>query len=106
MRVIEVGDFNDEFIEVKKGLKEGEKVLLRAPEGERVEAEETPATDTEIDKPPPTAPAPAANGDPPGRGREAAPAAGGAPGRDRSPAGGRRGGGPNGGAGGSPGGPR
>ena len=32
-REIEVGEFNDEFIEIKKSLKEGEKVLLRAPEG-------------------------------------------------------------------------
>ena len=27
-----MGDFNDEFIEIKSGLKEGEKVLLRPPE--------------------------------------------------------------------------
>ncbi len=32
-REVEVGEFNDEFIEIKKGLKEGDKVLLRAPEG-------------------------------------------------------------------------
>lgn len=31
-REVEIGQFNDEFIEIKKGLKEGEKVLLRAPE--------------------------------------------------------------------------
>ncbi|MGC8742817.1 MAG: efflux RND transporter periplasmic adaptor subunit [Verrucomicrobiia bacterium] len=31
MRIIEAGDFNDEFIEVKKGLKEGERVLLMPP---------------------------------------------------------------------------
>ncbi|MGB9603499.1 MAG: efflux RND transporter periplasmic adaptor subunit [Limisphaerales bacterium] len=31
MRIIEVGDFNDEFIEVKSGIKEGEKVLLMPP---------------------------------------------------------------------------
>lgn len=30
-RVVEVGDFNDEFIQIKKGLTEGEKVLLRVP---------------------------------------------------------------------------
>ncbi|MDX1951167.1 MAG: efflux RND transporter periplasmic adaptor subunit [Verrucomicrobiota bacterium] len=30
-RVIEIGEFNDEFIEIKSGLKEGDKVLLRAP---------------------------------------------------------------------------
>ena len=30
-RVIEVGDFNNEFIEIRSGLSEGEEVLLRAP---------------------------------------------------------------------------
>ncbi len=32
-RVVAVGQFNDEFIEIKKGLKEGERVLLRLPDG-------------------------------------------------------------------------
>ena len=32
-REVEIGQFNDAFIEIKKGLKEGEKVSLRAPEG-------------------------------------------------------------------------
>ena len=31
-RTVEVGEFNDEFIEIKNGLKEGERVLLRAVE--------------------------------------------------------------------------
>ena len=31
MRPVEIGDFNDQFIEVKTGLSEGEQVLLRAP---------------------------------------------------------------------------
>jgi hypothetical protein len=31
-RMVEVGEFNDEFIEIKSGLKEGDKVLLRAAE--------------------------------------------------------------------------
>jgi multidrug resistance efflux pump len=31
-RLVEVGEFNDEFIEIKSGLKEGDKVLLRAAE--------------------------------------------------------------------------
>ena len=31
-REVEVGDFNDEFIEIKHGLKEGERVLLRLPD--------------------------------------------------------------------------
>lgn len=30
-RELEIGEFNDEFIEVKHGLREGERVLLRAP---------------------------------------------------------------------------
>jgi HlyD family secretion protein len=30
-RTIEVGEFNNEFIEVKSGLSEGDRVLLRAP---------------------------------------------------------------------------
>jgi len=32
-RIVETGEFNKEFIEVKNGLKEGEQVLLRAPQG-------------------------------------------------------------------------
>jgi RND family efflux transporter MFP subunit len=31
-REVEVGDFNDEFIQIKKGISEGEKVCLRSPE--------------------------------------------------------------------------
>ena len=30
-REVQIGEFNDEFIEVKNGLKEGDRVLLRAP---------------------------------------------------------------------------
>jgi len=30
-REVQIGEFNDDFIEVKNGLKEGERVLLRAP---------------------------------------------------------------------------
>lgn len=33
-REVEIGDFNDEFIEIKSGLKEGEKVSLRSPDAE------------------------------------------------------------------------
>jgi multidrug resistance efflux pump len=40
-REIEVGDFNEEFIEVKKGLKAGDKVLLRTPEGVETDQIET-----------------------------------------------------------------
>lgn len=32
-REVEVGEFTDEFIEIKKGLQEGERVLLRTPDG-------------------------------------------------------------------------
>ena len=32
-RDVAVGEFNDEFIEIKKGIKEGENVLLRSPVG-------------------------------------------------------------------------
>lgn len=32
MREVKAGDFNDEFIEIKEGLKASEKVLLRAPD--------------------------------------------------------------------------
>jgi len=41
-REVEVGQFNDEFIEIKKGLKEGEKVLLRPPEGTQPQEEKEP----------------------------------------------------------------
>ena len=45
-REVEIGEFNDEFIEVKKGLKEGERVLIRAPEGAETENEVNgPTTD-------------------------------------------------------------
>jgi HlyD family secretion protein len=57
-RAVEIGEFNDEFIEVKSGLKEGEPVLLQAPDGierEKVRAKEPPAQDGK--KPAPSAPA-------------------------------------------------
>jgi HlyD family secretion protein len=41
-RAVEIGDFNDEFIEIKSGLKEGEQVALRAPESLE-ENSETPS---------------------------------------------------------------
>jgi multidrug efflux pump subunit AcrA (membrane-fusion protein) len=53
LREIQVGDFNDEFIEVKSGLRPSEKVLLRAPPGrspagpsESAEEKETSAAPT------------------------------------------------------------
>jgi hypothetical protein len=41
LREVEVGQFNDEFIEIKKGLKEGDKVLLRPPVANESEEGET-----------------------------------------------------------------
>ena len=38
-REVEIGEFTDEFIQVKSGLKEGERVLLRLPDG--IEANRT-----------------------------------------------------------------
>jgi len=32
-REVEIGEFNDEFIQLKTGLKEGERVFLRPPDG-------------------------------------------------------------------------
>lgn len=55
-REVEVGEFTDEFIQIKSGLKEGERVLLRVPDGlepqpggsaPQVPAEESPAPTTE-----------------------------------------------------------
>ncbi|MBI3415819.1 MAG: HlyD family efflux transporter periplasmic adaptor subunit [Verrucomicrobia bacterium] len=43
-RELEIGEFNDEFIEVKKGLTEGEKVYLHSPEAKEKEvSDKTPA---------------------------------------------------------------
>ncbi len=67
-REIEIGEFNDEFIEIKKGLKEGEKVLLRAPEGTDTGSNDIDES-SDIDAPPAKAndsPAPAAGGPPGG----------------------------------------
>lgn len=49
-REIQVGEFTDEFIEVKSGLREGERVLLRLPDGvetNRGEKEGKPAPENE-----------------------------------------------------------
>ncbi len=48
-REVQIGEFNDEFIEIKSGLKEGERVLLRPPDG--VESEK-PGTGSKDRKPP------------------------------------------------------
>jgi hypothetical protein len=56
-REVQTGEFNDEFIEIKGGLNEGELVLLRAPEtgeAEKTGAERKPP---EGNKTPATGPA-------------------------------------------------
>ena len=59
-REIEVGEFNDEFIEIKRGLKEGEKVALRLPAGQEQEGKK--AGIGEKPKPTPAAPPSPARG--------------------------------------------
>jgi multidrug resistance efflux pump len=49
-REVETGDFNDEFIEIKKGIVEGERVLLRPPDrtsepGKTTEPDKSPKKD-------------------------------------------------------------
>jgi len=63
-REVQIGEFNDEFIEIKKGLKEGERVLLRTPTAPEGPEEETPAkeektapTDNKSPRPPSSIPA-------------------------------------------------
>jgi HlyD family secretion protein len=49
-REVQIGEFTDEFIEIKSGLKEGEQVLLRLPDGvetNRREKDQLPAEDKE-----------------------------------------------------------
>jgi multidrug resistance efflux pump len=58
-RVVEVGEFNDEFIEVKSGLKEGDKVLLRAAETSAPEKSDEKKGAPEKEKGPPQPAAPA-----------------------------------------------
>jgi len=59
-RVVEVGEFNDEFIEIKNGLKEGDKVLLRAAETSAPEKTEEKKEQPEKEKSAPQPAAPAA----------------------------------------------
>ena len=85
-REIEVGEFNDEFIEVRKGLKAGEKVVLRAPEGtesDRIEGEA--GTEEDVTGPPGAKPSPAVTTAQPAKGNAARkePAGGAGPGSAR-----------------------
>jgi RND family efflux transporter MFP subunit len=59
-RTVEVGEFNDEFIEIKSGLKEGDKVLLRAAEtsGPQKTDDKKEQPEKEKGAPQPAAPAP------------------------------------------------
>jgi HlyD family secretion protein len=64
-REVEVGEMNDEFIEIKSGLKEGEAVLLRAPEStDRGTGEKKPAGSPKVPTTPEPGPAVAS---PPGK---------------------------------------
>jgi Membrane-fusion protein len=58
-RVVEVGEFNDEFIEIKMGLKEGDKVLLRAAETSGPAKSDDKKDEKEKKAPEPAAPSPA-----------------------------------------------
>ncbi|MBI5383273.1 MAG: efflux RND transporter periplasmic adaptor subunit [Verrucomicrobia bacterium] len=59
-REVEVGLFNDEFIVIKKGLKEGERVALRLPEGQAQPAGAAkPSTESKPEPKPSAPPAPA-----------------------------------------------
>ena len=54
-REIEVGEFTDDFIEIKKGLKEGERVLLRTPDGVEKDSGKPKESKPEAPKPEKTA---------------------------------------------------
>jgi RND family efflux transporter MFP subunit len=56
-REVETGEFNDEFIEIKSGLKEGERVLLRRPEGTEPQKPGNERKPAEREKPGATEPA-------------------------------------------------
>jgi len=60
-REVEVGEFNDEFIEIKKGLAAGERVALRLPDGVEKDngTKSKPPAESEKEKTTAAAPAPA-----------------------------------------------
>lgn len=49
-REVEVGEFTDEFIEIKRGLKEGERVLLRTPDSAETDSNKSKDADKEKEK--------------------------------------------------------
>ncbi|HVV74243.1 MAG TPA: efflux RND transporter periplasmic adaptor subunit [Verrucomicrobiae bacterium] len=55
-REVQIGEFNDEFIEIKNGLKEGERVLLHPPERMGTESPGQTPQPAPKDKTPPSAP--------------------------------------------------
>jgi hypothetical protein len=61
-REVETGEFNDEFIEIKKGIGEGDLISLRAPPGTERDTGEKEKKPGEPDKKPgdPEKPRPAA----------------------------------------------
>jgi multidrug efflux pump subunit AcrA (membrane-fusion protein) len=62
-REVEIGEFNDEFIEIKKGLEAGERVALRLPDGVEKDNGSKPKPPAESEKEKTTAAAPVpANG--------------------------------------------
>jgi multidrug efflux pump subunit AcrA (membrane-fusion protein) len=61
VREVEVGDFNDEFIEVRSGLKEGEQVVLRPPRAAESPDSGTPAVPGEEGAPAETSAGPVGN---------------------------------------------
>jgi multidrug efflux pump subunit AcrA (membrane-fusion protein) len=60
-REVEIGEFNDEFIEIKKGLEAGERVALRLPEGVEKDngTKAKPPAESEKEKTTAAAPVPA-----------------------------------------------
>lgn len=54
-REVEIGEFTDDFIEIKQGLKEGERVLLRTPDGVESDSGKPKETKPEPAKPEKTA---------------------------------------------------
>ncbi len=97
IRKVKTGDYNDKFVEIKEGLKEGEKVAMTAftlPEAEEAGAPKAPGKERERDKefpgePPqvPQPPVPAGEGGspPPGPGQQPGPLAQPAPGLEGAP---------------------
>lgn len=59
-REVEVGEFNDEFIEIKKGVEAGEKICLRAPPGTEKDTGSKENKPAEPEKPKPATPSQAA----------------------------------------------